>query len=213
MDTNDIKPNKTSRINVLNKILELGNLTNAQQLYLNYADKLGLDVNWLCENVISTHDNIYRINGLIWKYKYVSLEDDIIKNELLLELEYIKKYISPEKKKELEEIKKQEQEKLKLNNYPLSATMFIPAPINNIYVSSGTSIIDNMVDSHNTILTDEYLFKILDGQVENPKIKDSSEHGIRIVELNTFITCYRFENPEFYMPKTINKPTIRLIIE
>lgn len=212
MDTNDIKPNKTNRINVLNKILELGNLTSAQQLYLNYADKLGLDVNWLCENVISTHDNIYRINGLIWKYKYVSLEDDIIKNELLLELEYIKEYISPEKKKKLEEIKKQEQEKLKLNNYPLSTTMFIPAPTNSSYVFSGTSIIDTIANKQ-TILTDEYLFKILDGQIENPKIKDSSELGIRIVELNTFITCYRFENPEFHMPKTINKPKLRLVID
>lgn len=208
MDTNNIKSDKTNRINTLNKILELGNLTNSQRLYLNYADKLGLNINWLNEYVISENNNVYKINGLIWKYKYISLEDDIINNELLLELEYIKPYILPEKEKQLEEIKKQQQ------NLVIGSNLYIPLSATNTgyYISSGTSLNNIVADRYN-LLTDEILFKTLDGQLENPKIKDSSEYGIRIVKLNAFITCYKFENPEFQMPQNINNPKIRLIIE
>lgn len=203
MDTRELKSNK---VKVLNKILELGNLTHSQQLYLNYADKIGLDVNWLNERVICD-EYIYKINGLIWKYKYISLEDDIVKNELLIELEYVEKYISPEKEKQLEEIKKQ-----KHLQQTLVTTAFVPNSPTGFYMSSGTIINNSIADRYN-LLTDENLYYILDGQVENPKIKNSSETGTRIVNLNTFIKKYRFEDSLFQMPSQINNLKFRLIVE
>lgn len=198
MDTRKLKTNK---VNVLNKILELGNLTNSQRLYLNYADYIGLDVNWLNEHVIF-ENNTYKINGLIWKYKYICLEDDVINNKLLIELKYIEKHVSPEERKKIQQYQQG------------ISNLYVPliSSYNGYYVSSGTSLNNIQADQYN-LLTEEYLLNTLDGQIENPKIKNSSEYGIKIVELETFIKYYKFESSEFKMPQTINKPTFKLIIE
>lgn len=208
MDMQNIKSNKSNKIKALNKILELGNLTNAQRLYLNYADNLGLDINWLNEQVISKNNNIYKINGLIWRFKYISLEDDIINNRLLIELEYLKKYISP-KEIELEEIKQKQAQQ----SQQLMSNVYIQIQSNNgWFVSSSISPGSSSTDMYN-LLTNETLYNILDGQIENPKIKDSDQYGLYIVELTTFIKEFRFEDSNFQMPTTINKPIFRLVIE
>ena len=73
--------------------IEFDKLTGNQILWFKYADKIGLNVNWLFERIYDFKtNNIYELIGLAWENNWIKINENLcnkLNNSLLIELKYI----------------------------------------------------------------------------------------------------------------------------
>ena len=193
----------------LKYIIENEKPTKEQLLWIKYADKLGLNIEWLDQQIINTKTyNTYIILGLTWKYIYGEIVDDSISNKLLIHLKFIKNKFKETKNKT---------QNIKSNNQNISNskyyTLYSPNTLSDMF--SQCSVSDTMSLNVNVFSElSEKLDKILEvlttQNVKNPKVE---KHPEEYITANQFITDYKFVDANIVMPTTIISPKFNIIVE
>lgn len=194
----------------LKYIIENEKPTKEQLLWIKYADKFGLNIEWLDQQIINTKtSNIYIILGLTWKYIYGEIVDDSISNKLLIHLKFIKNKPKETKNKTQNIIKSNNLNNSNLKYY----TLYSPNTLCDMF--SQCSVSDTMALNVNGFSElSEKLDKILEvlitQNVKNPKVE---KHPEEYITANQLITDYKFVDANIVMPTTIISPKFKIIVE
>ena len=90
------------KIDRIKRFSSKSDISNEELLYLNYAEKLGLKLEYLDYYFKYIESNkYYKIQGFIWKYTKINMIDGYINNELYLHLEYDPTYKKTEEENNL----------------------------------------------------------------------------------------------------------------
>jgi hypothetical protein len=204
--------NKIKRFAIKNKI------SNEELLYINFAEDIGLKLEYLDKEFQNTENNkIYKIQGLIWKYNKIAINDSYISNELYIHLEQIK----------IQEDKIKDNNSLKLSS-TISSSLINQSPYINI--NSQTCSIThtlNQLNAYSTLseriststvpMTATLSNEISDlkdtvykQNIKNPCLTESSEFD-EYVTLTQFKNIYLLDGKQIDIP--VMKQKFKIVID
>ena len=192
-------------------LFEQEKLNTEQLCWIKYADKLGLDIDWLDENIINIKSNkIYTIKGLCWHYeKFKMIDADEFDNELIIHIKYLKtntvKSVNMEKSTHTNKFMPNSLYSTYISNDNIFTELFDDSPV----LSSDNIINKNYFNSINEKL-DDICKHLTSSKIENTKVLNKPEEYIN---LESFIKNFKFVNETFQMPATLIKPKFKIIIE
>lgn len=179
--------------------IEFDKLTGNQILWFKYADKIGLNVNWLFEHIYDFKTNdIYELIGLAWENNWIKINENLcnqLNNSLLIELKYIGNLNTVNKP----QINTNNAE----NDFNIDFKDFNGLLCNsNDYISC--SSIDSLRSSINNDLTSilDKFDELIESKSKNPNILNNPDHYI---SLNDFIKKFKFIDETIEMPNDLPK--------
>jgi hypothetical protein len=179
--------------------IEFDKLTGNQILWFKYADKIGLNVNWLFERIYNFKTNdIYELIGLAWENNWIKINENLcnkLNNSLLIELKYIGNLNTVGKP----QINTNNSE----NNFDVDFNGLLCNNSNYIsYTSLGSigSISSSISDNAFTIINK--FDELIESKSKNPDILNNPDHYI---SLNDFIKKFKFIDETIEMPNDLPK--------
>lgn len=181
--------------------IEFDKLTGNQILWFKYADKIGLNVNWLFERIYDFRtDDIYELIGLTWENNWIKINENLcnkLNNRLLIELKYIGNLNIVDKP----QINTNNSE----NNFDVDFNDFNGLLCNSNYLTY-TSIgsIGSISSSinNNVVSVIEKFDELIESKSKNPDILNNPDHYI---SLNDFIKKFKFIDETIEMPTELPK--------
>lgn len=200
-----------NNINKIKRFATKNKISNEELLYINFAEDIGLRLEYLDKEFQNIENNkIYKIQGLIWKYSKIAINDTYISNELYIHLEQIK----------IQEDKIKDNDGLKLSSSTISSLINQSSYINiNSQTCSITQTLNQLNNGYSTLtdriststvpLTTTLSNELSDlkdtiykENIKNPCLTESSE-------FDEYITLTQFKNIYLLDGKQIDIPVMK----
>jgi hypothetical protein len=176
--------------------IEFDKLTGNQILWFKYADKIGLNVNWLFERIYDFKTNdTYELIGLAWENNWIKINENLcnkLNNSLLIELKHIGNLNTVNKP----QINTNTENDFDVNFTGLSFN-------NSDYISCYDSVSSmcNSIRNDRTSILDKF-DELIESKSKNPDILNNPDHYI---SLNDFIKKFKFVDETIKMPNDLPK--------
>jgi hypothetical protein len=178
--------------------IEFDKLTGNQILWFKYADKIGLNINWLFERIYDFRTNdIYELIGLAWENNWIKINENLcnkLNNSLLIELKYIGNLNTVNKP----QININNNE----NNFDVNCNGLLCNSNYITYTSIGSiGSISSAINNDHTSILDKF-DELIESKSKNPDILNNPDHYI---SLNDFIKKFKFVDETIKMPTELPK--------
>jgi hypothetical protein len=178
--------------------IEFDKLTGNQILWFKYADKIGLNVNWLFERIYNFKTNdIYELIGLAWENNWIKINENLcnkLNNSLLIELKYIGNLNTVNKP----QINTNNNE----NNFDVNCNGLLCNSNYITYTSIGSiGSISSAINNDHTSILDKF-DELIESKSKNPDILNNPDHYI---SLNDFIKKFKFVDETIKIPTELPK--------
>lgn len=180
--------------------IEFDKLTGNQILWFKYADKIGLNVNWLFERIYDFKTNdIYELIGLAWENNWIKINENLcnkLNNSLLIELKYIGN-LNTVNKPQINTNNTENDFGVNFNGLLCNDSDYISCSSIGSFSSSLSSSINNNLTS----ILDKF-DELIESKSINPDILNNPDHYI---SLNDFIKKFKFIDETIEMPNDLPK--------